>query len=330
MTSIADQGLHILNGDSAAGCFRQAFGTVDRLLVHPDILSCGPIPRFQDAAQWRAVRLAYLRQLQPDGWYEHPAAQAFDLLNNLDRLRGDAPIHIWAGIGTEDQLLIAFVIDLMHHVGADVDKVQVVQFESLSNGRRATGLGLLNPQQFRMHPEPRALTLAECNSYRAAWAALCSETPELLAALPGQPSHLGNAVHHIFRRYPDKSSGLNYWDRRLLENVARRGPVAARIIGHTIADDTDDADMVGDRYLFWRLHRMAEGQCRAPLVHVSGTTTQLRGTEVTLFPLGAAVLAGQSSWYPANPIHDWIGGVELSSAKGLVWFYEEGRLVRQA
>lgn len=334
MSGTLPPGLHIVGGDSAAGCFKQAFASVDRLLIHADYLSCGPIPEWERIEQWKAARLAYLKQWSPEGWDDHPGVARFDLLSNLDRLRDAGPIHVWAGTGVEEQWLIAWIVELVRRVGADMADIRVVQFEHVpGTSHTVLGMGMLRPEQMRVYPEPAALGEAGLAQCRAAWAALASGTPALLAEFSashaGPNAWLTGAVEHIVRRYPERSSGLNDWETRLLANVAKRGPTVARVIGYTmVGDDLDASDHVSDGYLFWRLCRMADGHCPQPLVRMTGARTSLRGTEVTLSPFGEAVLEGRASSYPANPIHDQIGGVELSSASGALWFSEGDRLVR--
>jgi hypothetical protein len=65
-----------------------------------------------------------------------------------------------------------------------------------------------------------------------------------------------------------------------------------------------------------------------PLVELSGDQMSIRNTEATLTPFGEAVLKGDASSYPDNPIDDWAAGVKLSSGNGALWFNDGGRLVR--
>ena len=131
----------------------------------------------------------------------------------------------------------------------------------------------------------------------------------------------------LLRRYPDKRSGVPWWDFTLLTEVRSHGPKAARVIGHTIGDFWDDADLVGDHYLFGRLLRLGDPQLPAPLLEISGDRANMRDVQVALTPFGLDVLEGKASNYPTNPIDDWAAGVKLSSADGVLWFNEGGGLM---
>jgi hypothetical protein len=123
---------------------------------------------------------------------------------------------------------------------------------------------------------------------------------------------------------------MPWWDFTLLTEVRSHGPKAARVIGHTIGDFWDDADLVGDLYLFGRLLRLGDPQLPAPLLEISGDRANMRDVQVALTPFGLDVLEGKASNYPANPIDDWAAGVKLSSADGALWFNEGGRLMPEA
>jgi hypothetical protein len=136
------------------------------------------------------------------------------------------------------------------------------------------------------------------------------------------------AMRLMTRRYPDKRTGLAYWDHALLSRVAARGPAVSHIIGYTMAETFEFGDLVGDWYLFGRMLKLASKHNPKPLLELSGDQMSIRNTEAKLTPFGLDVLKGGASNYPANPIDDWAAGVQLSSAEGKVWFNDGGRLVR--
>src|SRR6185436_6580010 len=110
--------------------------------------------------------------------------------------------------------------------------------------------------------------------YQAAWAALLSDDPTRIEkfgdAHPGAGAALKHAMQCLLRRFPDKQSGLTAWDRELLEDVRRHGPRGARVIGHTLVKNLEDADLVGDWYLFGRMMRLADARLGNPLLAMSG------------------------------------------------------------
>lgn len=325
--------LHIVNGDLAAGSYLHTFGPSDRLLIHRDVLSCGPLPRLLKVSDWQLVRqqfwrstLSFLRNfdLEPS---------PIDLLKNAARVRDDGLPCLWIGTGNSDQLLVSFVLHLLTTTGGDVNNLHVVQFETLEHtGKRVRGVGELPKEQLLAHPEPRKLALFELAAYRDAWLAVTAREPSLIENFPERhpdaPWFLAEAVRKVQRRYPDRASGLNHWDRVLLANVRAHGPKASDVLGATVAEMTEDGDLVGDLYTFSRLVRMAAPAAAEPLVEITGNRQQVGRTEVALTPFGEQVLAGAKSAYPANPIDDWAGGVHLSSANDNLWFAEDGKIVR--
>jgi uncharacterized protein DUF1835 len=325
-------GVHIILGDSAGGTFTRIHRARDRLLVDQDVLCCGPTPKCDDLRAWKEVRHEYWTTLVPGADREH-VHSPFNLDDNAERLRSAEHICIWAATSLSEQLFIAHVIHLVDLVGADPARISVIQFETL-RGRdaRVLGMGELNEENMSAHPDPVPLSKDTLADYRAAWSALTSDDPagfeRFAGERPGANTWLKSAMQLMLRRFPDARTGLSYWDSVLLKYVREHGPRAARIIGQTMAGEWDDGDLTGDSYLFGRLLRLGDERLPKPLLHLTGSKSNMRTTELALTPFGEAVLDGQVSNYPTNPIDDWAGGVKLSSADGALWFSDGGRIVR--
>ena len=183
--------------------------------------------------------------------------------------------------------------------------------------------------------EPASSTRSDSRSSRSnrdAWVAVTSADPAAVTSFaarhPEAPWYLRDAVAKVLRRYPGHTSGLNFWDRYLLEQVAAHGPKAASVLAHTIEAMFNDGDLVGDLYMFSRILWLSSSALPRPLLNFSGSRQQVARAEVTLAEFGAQVLRGQASASPANPIDYWAGGVHLSSANGNLWFNDEGKIVR--
>jgi hypothetical protein len=330
MIKLLPPGLHVLLGDSAGGIFTRVFFARDRLLIDHDVLSCGPTPPCTDLVAWKKLRHDWWNQIVPGQAGDQPPSR-FDLVQNARRLAEADRVHVWAATGVSEQLFVTFVVHLMQLVGGDTSKLAMIQFEQ-ADGRRVHSLGELDEDQMRAAPDPVALSVDGAQQYLNAWAALTSPHPADLASFARDHAEANRwlklALQLMSRRYPDKRSGLSYWDHALLSRVKGRGPAASHIIGFTMAETFEQGDSVGDWYLFGRLLRMGDPRHPKPLVTLSGDQMSIRQTEAVLTPFGEAVLAGTESNYPANPIDDWAAGVRLSSAQGQLWFSDGGRLVK--
>jgi hypothetical protein len=177
-----------------------------------------------------------------------------------------------------------------------------------------------------------AVTSEMLRDYHDAWSALTSPDPALVENFAETHASAGTwlkrAMQLLLRRFPDKHSGLPFWDLALLRETRRHSPNTRRIIGNAMVNYWDDGDLVGDYYLFGRILRLGNPALPKPLLELSGNTSDMRETEAKLTAFGTEVLEGRASSYPANPIDDWASGVKLSSASGALWFREGGRLVR--
>jgi hypothetical protein len=216
----------------------------------------------------------------------------------------------------------------MKLVGGDLEKLALVQFEKMGN-KRVAGLGELDEAQLREAPEPVQMTPVMARQYLDAWAALTATNPRELVGFaqthPDANNWLKLAMRLMTRRFPDKRSGLCYWDQALLARVEKLGPGVSQIIGYTMAETYEFGDLVGDWYLFGRILKM--GSAKSPLLKLEGDLQSIRNTEAVLTPFGESILKGEASSYPENPIDDWAGGMHLSSYDNNVWFNDGGRLV---
>jgi hypothetical protein len=325
--------LHVINGDIAASTFRHAIADTRKVIVHRDVLSCGPTPAFLDVEDWKRQRFAFWKRVvahDPD--FELRTSRS-DLLENLPRIVEARRVYAWAASGNTDQLMVCFLFELLERLGADPGKLELIGFSHAApGGRRIMAMGELDVAEMREHPEPRGLEVEEWMAFRQAWRAVSSPDPLKLQKFadenPQASDWLRAAVRLMMRRYPDREHGLPHWDHQLLRNVDRHGPSAARVIGHTLGENLRDGDLTGDLYLYWRLLRMASAALSRPLLGIAGDMRTMQGADVELTEFGARVAQGKASAAAGNAVEDWAGGVHLSSVEGNVWFNDGGKLVR--
>lgn len=322
--------LNLILGDSAGGTFRVTFGRGENLLVDPDVLSCGPTPRRSDLEAWRVLRSKYWTDLVP-GMFENSETWTNDVLENVPKLSDADRIVIWAATGLTEQLFIASVCNLISIANVPLDRVELVQFESVPNRRaRVIGVGELNEALLRNHPAAVPISQGVFGSYLAAWDAVTSPDPRAVESFAENHApageYLKDAMRLMLRRFPDVRTGLAHWDFRLLAHVREHVPSVARVIAYSMTENWNDADLVGDYYLFGRLLRMGAENLPMPLLELKGDKSNMRTTEVQITPFGLDVLDGRASNFPVNPIEEWAAGVQLSSSRGPLWFRDGDRL----
>ena len=325
--------VNLILGDSAAGTFRVAFGRDEPLFVEPDVLSCGPTPPRTDLDAWRKRRHQFWTELVP-GVFEDRETWPSDVLENVARLSGAHRITIWAATGLSEQLFVASACNLIAAANIPLDRVELVQFEYVTGRRaRVIGMGELNEAQMRDHPAAVPNTQDVFATYLASWDALTSPDPRAIERFESDNASasewLKGAMRMMLRRFPDMSSGLPHWDFRLLAHVREHGPRAVRVIGYTMTENWDHADLVGDYYLFGRLLRMGAETLPMPLLKITGDASTMRTAEAELTAFGLDVLEGRQSNFPANPIEEWVADVQLSSSRGTLWFRDGDRLTGQ-
>jgi hypothetical protein len=324
--------VHVVPGSSAAGCLREALHPAcATLLVHRDLLSCGPLPRLDSIDEWRRVRQAYLRTLWSDDWASLEQDFEQDLSFQSDTLRAATTITLWIGTGLAEQLLLGWIVELLRLLNVELSALRVVQFHRTSTHSEVVGIGVLDPQALRDHPEPQSLHQHALNELSSAWQAVTAPEPDALLAFLGADADslpfLRRGLNGLLYRFPDLQRGLNVWELELLRYTREVGPRALRIVGYTMGHDLSIPDWVGDDYLFHRLRRLADTALAHPLVALTGDI-RLRTTEAHLTARGHDVLDGRANFVALNGIDDWVGGVHLDSTRGQVWFRADRTLVK--
>jgi len=303
----------------------------DQVLVHYDLLSCGPLPSLNSLEDWRGVRETYLRSLDIEKLGAPFTDQDRDVFANRERLRSASTITLWLGTGLPEQLMLIWVVALLRRLEVDAGRCRVVQFD-FDRKHEVVAVGVLNPSQFKEHPQPTRLDESAIHEATTAWKAVTASEPDALLGFLGDRKRslpfLLRGLTALLYHYPDVGTGLNAWEYQLLRYVRDEGPKATSAVAFTMAHDMDFPEWMADDYLFQRLHRHAENALPKPLLTFSGETTRLRGTEVRLTQRGEAILARKGNAVEWNGIDEWVGGVHLDSRNGRVWFQTGETLVR--
>ena len=209
--------MNILHGDSAGGSFKLAFDLhQDEMLIFHDVLSCGPLTKYVGIKSWRKFREKYWNDLDKESSTESLSYDVLDkdFYRNLDHLEQADEYRLWIGTGLSDQLLLAFLVNLITHHDLDISKLTVFQFEQIKEKNfEVQGLGLLKPDQIRHHPSPFKLRKKQIELAILAWEAVTETKPEKFLqylsfkndALP----LMKRALTYLLYRYPKSHNGLS-------------------------------------------------------------------------------------------------------------------------
>ncbi len=328
------EAVHILSGFNTAAA--NALRPGDRTFITTDSLSCGPLEPLTDAANWKARRLAFWRSISdfaPDEVLE-------ELLGDTAELVSARKVVIWLGTSLDNQLALAFLVALLRAIGAAPEQIDLIQFRGNHRGIEILDLGMLDDEQVAAHPPAVTLSHEDVAEVERTWRAITSSDPDaLVAALEPTYQRLPlfkRGLRALLLRYPEKVSGVNATEFRILHWVRRDPPKAARIIGEVLGEiyaaaraGTGGLDLCGDVWLFQRILRLGDPSLREPAIEIAGSRTQYRDTTLRLTPFGERLLDGKANFVDVNGIDDWVAGVHLQSETGRVWFYDEGKLVKR-
>jgi len=336
--------IHITNGHSAAGPLRQALRNSRCLvLVHEGWLSYVRVPADRCTNLWRQQRDAYVERYDDEDSASHTWDRS--LLYNLDKLQSARQISLWIGPNLEDQLLLAWLIQLLKVVGIDISSLVVKYCGRYSKaGYIYSPPGVLSADDFQAVPSGLPLTAQQVAELDEAWTAITARDPLDLAAFANRQASanpcLLPALKALMHRYPAVGTGLNDWEDLLMYYVTKKiKKSVSHLVGYTMAHDLDWPDWAGSDYLIERILRLADPQLPHPYLQINGPEAhRLSGpiecqyigmrSELTVTEAGRNAEADEANFVKLNGIDEWIGGVHLDSKSGSVWFRNGERFVK--
>jgi hypothetical protein len=195
-----------------------------------------------------------------------------DLVGDTADLVGARRIVLWLEPSLDDQLTLASLPALLDAVGASPEHIDLIQFPTSS-------VGTSSLDAYAAPPPPVTLSPRDLDELRRAWSALVAPEPDALFAAARSdyeplPSFT-RALRALLLRYPEKISGVNAAELRLLER-SRGGAPAARVIGEVLGELLRGVDRCGDDWLFRRLLRLGDPSLAQPPIELSGSTSAYR------------------------------------------------------
>ena len=336
------QELQVTVGPAAAGCLKgtRRFKRSDVVFDH-DSLSCGPLASLASLEAWRQLRDAYWNEAfpLPQELLARGSGRADPDLVSLSRrpevLLSAEVVNVWLGLSLENQLFLAWLVELAPVIGFDPQRIRVVQFERHPvTGEAVMDVGELSSEVAAAHPPPVPLTTDFLSDLREAWAAIAAPEPTSLfryiEAHAHSPTVFQRAFARILGRFPRRESGLNQWELELLKRVPKGGVTKEALLTATVGQCRGELDAAGWAYLSDRLRRLASLRIPQPLLSLEGPPESDAKCMVALTARGNDVLAHRANSVEMNGIDDWVGGIHLQSATGQVWFIEEDSLAASA
>lgn len=181
--------VHILFGDSAAGCFKRALKEMgadykdEKVICVRQMFSIGPIWKFNEEVgkqyryKWMQDNLA-----DEDGEFDEFEENFNRIVNRILSIKEDIPIYLWAAENAEEQTGLRFVVDVLKEKNNDIFVMNTTKgFNELFNkGKRKYSLahtGELSPDNLqaiyqKQREDQSPLTQQELEQYEKEWLSL--------------------------------------------------------------------------------------------------------------------------------------------------------------
>lgn len=315
--------LVITNGDAAGELLRRTLPGAE-VLPWRDVLHEGPVPLTDGLEELTAARVEYLAGA---GGGEIGAIE-FELTARDRGLAMSAEfdrVVLWFEHDLYDQLQLLQVLDWFAEHPRSKGTLLLVQAEDY--------IGRQEPEVIeRLAATAEAVTQAQLDLAKRAWAAFRQRTPEAwaqlldedLSALP----FLRPAVIRMLEELPGPD-GLSRTERQMLATI-EAGESSTALALFVAVQKQEDAHFMGD-WSFWRLldqlaladAPLIAGLEAAPLQHIDPELAKAYLTSrLTLTSLGKAVLAGGADWAKQNRLDRWWGGTHLT--EDALWRWDAG------
>jgi hypothetical protein len=306
--------LHIANGESVTGTFRQVRfpGTY---IAWNDPLHDGPVPHTQTLSELSDVRAQALAGF---GWGNHEKLRA-DFANRdrtLQDFRKHQDVVLWFEHDLYDQLQLLQLLDWFEQQNLEGINLDLVQIDSYPGVRPFYGLGQLSGTQLaRLFPMRKRVTHTQRSIASETWRAFRAEDPTDLLAISQQKldemPFLAAALVRFFEEYPSTKDGLSRTERQVLQAAA----VGKRKKQEIYMESRKQEDVPwGDASVYLRLAWLAAGPTPALI--------EAPKNEFTVTDAGRQLLEGKDDWIKLQgKVDRWLGGVHLTGEQAQ-WRWE--------
>jgi hypothetical protein len=294
--------------------------------------------------QWKAFGLGTAPRLPfREGTFEELARSSYDSSDDLSAYALEQDMRwvnaaraakrpiLWVAPHLDEQAFLVWSLQVLARSGVDPGSVFVNVVPrhpgSVCQPEGVVRSALLLGPELEARLAPRRLVASELAFVEQAWTALRSPVPDALLDFIARPATalpwLREGLAPTLHRYPDAHTGLNFWERHLLEAVEQVGPAATRVIAENLACvgvGTDErlATPASEVLVFARLVDFAEGP--TALVRLDGDPAEgMRAVKVYLTAPGRDVLAARANALDLIDYDAWIFGVHIDPRRGRAW-----------
>lgn len=299
-----DLPLHITNGDSVIGGFRE--GKIPgSYLSWRDVLHDGPVPWTSTLSDLSDIRARALSEFGC-GSYGQIRSAFSDRDQALADFHRHREIILWFEHDLFDQLQLIQLLHWFSNQDLNHVPLSLIEIDEFPGIEPFYGLGQLTGEQLlELFPTRRPVTREQLLAGSEAWEAFRAPDPTALLDTARSPvpqlPFLQSALVRFLEEYPTLHGGLSRTQWQLLRAVA-----SGHKVKHDIyrASQREEECPWGDSSIYWRL----DGLASAPAPALERTSSG----EYRMNEHGYHLLGGEIDWIGSRGQIDlWLGGVHL-------------------
>lgn len=330
--------LHIINGDSPAGTFRQT-KIPGKLIVWNEILMEGPVRFHKDLNDFWKERSHFLNEYYVDEIRESYQEDIFTLAKILQEDSQDE-IILWFDKDLDGQTNYIFLLYWLQQFNLKKTRLFHLCSQYLPDAKETTKLGMLNHEWMRsLFGKQKEITQKEMQIAMEIWKVYTNPDPNpLLNYLNPKNNpfpYFQKVIKTHLQRFPSTGTGINILEKEILIAVLRGTKEFVELLTDDFMDIFWRDLHIGENELLTCLQNMGKGNY--PLVKLNGLEDihlyrhdlpkSWSKYEIDVTDFGQKVLEGKEDWVSRNGIQKWLGGVQLKGYQCWRWDEANQKLV---
>ncbi|QOZ33375.1 hypothetical protein XH92_18245 [Bradyrhizobium sp. CCBAU 53421] len=238
-------------------------------------------------------------------------------------------IELWADPRPNDQLVLAWLLDVLRPHRHILSKLVVVQTDAEAAAHGSASLAQWRLPKLTVTDERLTLASRAWHAYRASTPESCFDLlMQDLSAIP----QLRAALIALLEELPGRDTGLGATELRMLDLVAE-GETRPRVLSNELdrergVFDFQETELILDGLVYCRSPVLAGFPAEIEVPDdLKARDSRHRDSRLSLTDFGQDVSDRELDFSQYNPIHRWWGGTELTNDRLWRWDAESRALV---
>jgi hypothetical protein len=328
LKSLKGKIMHLVHGDTLAGCISCQGIKQNDILVFQDDLMYGPlfsVKHNERCFQQRKIFWEiFLGKKFGDVHNEYSA-----LKRNEERLLADESIIIWCLNDTRGKLFFLWLVNTLEEFGVDFQKISFFRLDSEEY------ISILRQPTIRMElgAEGR-IKKEDFSKTQEVWNLLVSNNPDKLTKYLAMNSYViffdhSNLLECLYR-YPFPRSGINQIQYRLLKIIKKNDKInGSKLLLKYINKYESRSCSHTDKIIYY-LIPLSQKKAGYPLIKIENQSKLIFRSNISITDFGLKALEGNFNHILHNGIDVWVLGKHFIYPGSSICYFDGEKIIEEA